>query len=186
MSRTIAVIGALDTKGPEFAFVKAEIERRGHRALVINTAVMGEPAFPPDVPAEAVATAGGASLADLRAKADRGAAIDVMTRGAVRIVRRLFDEGRADAVLGMGGSAGTVIASSAMRALPLGVPKVMVSTLASGDVRPYVGTKDIVMLHSVVDVAGVNRVSARIYANAVGAVVGMAETPAPALEETER
>ena len=183
MSRTIAVIGALDTKGPEFAFVKAEIERRGHRALVINTAVMGEPAFPPDVPAEAVATAGGASLADLRAKADRGAAIDVMTRGAVRIVRRLFDEGRADAVLGMGGSAGTVIATSAMRALPLGVPKVMVSTLASGDVKPYVGTKDIVMLHSVVDVAGVNRVSARIYANAVGAVVGMAETPAPALEE---
>jgi uncharacterized protein (UPF0261 family) len=183
MSRTIAVIGALDTKGPEFAFVQAEIERRGHRALVIDTAVMGEPAFPPDVPAEAVATAGGARLADLRAKADRGAAMEVMTRGAERIVRRLFDEGRLDAVLGMGGSAGTVIATSAMRALPLGVPKVMVSTLASGDVKPYVGTKDIAMLHSVVDVAGINRVSARIYANAVGAVIGMVETAPPAIVE---
>ncbi len=183
MSRTIAVIGALDTKGPEFAFVKAEIERRGQRALVINTAVMGEPAFSPDVPAEAVATAGGASLADLRAKADRGAAMEVMTRGATHVVRRLFDEGQVDAVLGMGGSAATVIATSAMRALPLGVPKVMVSTLASGDVKPYVGTKDIVMLHSVVDVAGINRVSARLYANAVGAVIGMVETAPPAIAE---
>lgn len=183
MPRTIAVIGALDTKGPEFAFVKAEIERRGHRALVIDTAVMGPSAFPPDVSAEAVAAAAGASLDDLRAKADRGAAIEAMTRGAVKIVRRLFDEGRVEAVLGMGGSAGTVIATSAMRALPLGVPKVMVSTLAAGDVRPYVGTKDIAMLHSVVDVAGINRVSAPIYANAVGAVIGMVETVPPAIDE---
>jgi uncharacterized protein (UPF0261 family) len=183
MPKIIAVIGALDTKGLEFAFVKAEIERRGHRALVINTAVMGEPAFSPDVPAEAVATAGGASLADLRAQADRGAAMEVMTHGATNVVRRLFDEGKVDAVLGMGGSAGTVIATSAMRALPLGVPKVMVSTLASGDVKPYVGTKDIAMLHSVVDVAGINRVSARIYASAVGAVIGMVETAPPAIAE---
>jgi uncharacterized protein (UPF0261 family) len=183
MARTIAVIGALDTKGREFAFVKAEIERRGHHALVIDTAVIGQPAFPPDVPAEHVAAAAGARLADLRAKADRGAAVEVMTRGAAQLVRRLFDEGRVDAVLGMGGSAGTVIATAAMRALPLGVPKVMVSTLAAGDVKPYVGTKDIAMFHSVVDVAGVNRVSGRIYANAVGAVIGMLETVPPAITE---
>lgn len=180
--KTIALIGALDTKGPEFAFVKAEIERRGHRAFVVNSAVMGEPFFTPDISAADVAQAGGASLGDLRAQADRGKAIEVMMRGAVQLSKALYDAGKIDAMLGMGGSAGTVIATGAMRALPLGVPKVMVSTLASGDVKPYVGTSDIVMLHSVVDVAGVNRISARIYANAVGAVIGMVETDAPKVE----
>ena len=179
MPKTIVVIGALDTKGPEFAFVKAEIERRGHRALVVNTAVVGAPTFEPDISAERVAEAGGASLAALRAQADRGAAMEVMTRGVARVVKDLYDAGKIDGVLGMGGSAGTIIGTSAMRALPVGVPKVMVSTLASGDVKPYVGTKDVVMIHSVVDVAGVNRVSARIYANAVGAMVGMVETSTP-------
>ena len=179
MPKTIVVIGALDTKGPEFAFVKAEIERRGHRALVVNTAVVGAPTFEPDISAECVAEAGGASLAALRAQADRGAAMEVMTRGVARVVKDLYDAGKIDGVLGMGGSAGTIIGTSAMRALPVGVPKVMVSTLASGDVKPYVGTKDVVMIHSVVDVAGVNRVSARIYANAVGAMVGMVETSTP-------
>jgi uncharacterized protein (UPF0261 family) len=183
MPKTIALIGALDTKGQDFAFVKAEIERRGHRALVINTAVMGEPAFAPDVAAERVAEAGGAPLAALRAKADRGEAMTVMTRGIIVVVKDLFDAGRVDGVLAMGGSAATVIGAAAMRALPVGVPKVMVSTLASGDVKPYVGTKDVVMIHSVVDVAGVNGVSARIYANAAGAVVGMVETPPPAIAE---
>ncbi|MGE5141616.1 MAG: Tm-1-like ATP-binding domain-containing protein, partial [Rudaea sp.] len=137
--KTIAVIGALDTKGPEFAFVKAEIEKRGHRALVLNVAVIGEPAFAPDIPAEEIAEAGGVSLADLRAQSDRGQAIEVMTRGVAVVAERLFAEGRIDGVLGMGGSAGTIIGTSAMRALPLGVPKVMVTTLASGDVKPYVG-----------------------------------------------
>jgi len=179
MPKTIVVIGALDTTGPEFAFVKAEIERRGHRALVVNTAVVGAPTFEPDISAERVAEAGGASLAALRAQADRGAAMEVMTRGVARVVKDLYDAGKIDGVLGMGGSAGTIIGTSAMRALPVGVPKVMVSTLASGDVKPYVGTKDVVMIHSVVDVAGVNRVSARIYANAVGAMVGMVETSTP-------
>jgi uncharacterized protein (UPF0261 family) len=179
MSKTIAVIGALDTKGTEFAFVKAEIERRGHRALVIDTGVVGEPAFPPDVPAAQVAEAGGASLAALRQQADRGRAMEVMTRGIAVVVKGLHEKGRVDGVLGMGGSAGTIIATSAMRALPIGVPKVMVSTLASGDTKPYVSTSDVVMIHSVVDVAGVNQFSARIYANAVGAVIGMAETAVP-------
>ena len=180
--KTIALIGALDTKGPEFAYAKQEIERRGHRAFVINTAVMGEPFFAPDVNAAEVARAGGVSLDALRAEADRGRAIEVMVRGAAILSKALYDAGKIDAVLGMGGSAGTVIATSAMRALPLGVPKVMVSTLASGDVKPYVGTSDIVMMHSVVDVAGVNRISARIYANAVGAVIGMVETTVPQVQ----
>ncbi len=182
MAKTIAVIGALDTKGPEFAFVKAEIEKRGHRALVINTAVIGEPAFAPDVDAARVAEAGEVSLSALREKADRGFAMDVMTKGIAVVVKDLYDRGRIDGVFAMGGSAGTIIGTSAMRALPVGVPKVMVSTLASGDVKPYVGTKDVAMIHSVVDVAGVNRLSARIYANAVGAVIGMAETEPPRVE----
>ena len=182
MPQTIAVIGALDTKAKEFDFVRAEIARRGHHALVINTGVMGEPGFEPHISAEQVAAAGGVSLAALRQQADRGAAMEVMTRGIARVVQDLFEAGQIQAVLGMGGSAGTLIGTSAMRSLPLGVPKVMVSTLAAGDTKPYVGTTDVVMIHSVVDVAGVNRVSARVYANAVGAVVGMLETPAPQIE----
>ena len=183
MSKTIAVIGALDTKGPEFAFVKEEIERRGHRVLVINTGVVGDPDFEPDIPASRVADVGGVSLEVLREKADRGVAMDVMAKGVAEVVKELHDEGKLDAVLGMGGTAGTAVGTSAMRALPVGVPKVMVSTVASGDTSAYVGTKDIVMVPSIVDVAGINRISARVYTNAVGAVVGMAETAEPEFEE---
>lgn len=183
MGKRIAVIGALDTKGAEFAFVKQEIQRRGHLPVVIDTSVVGAPAFSADIPRERVAIAGGSPLAELQAEADRGRAMGVMTLGIARVVKDLFDQGQIDGVLAMGGSAGTVVGTSAMRALPVGVPKVMVSTLASGDTRAYVGTKDVVMVPSVVDVAGVNRISARIYANAVGAIVGMVETPAPSIQE---
>ena len=179
MSRNIVVIGALDTKGAEFAFVKAAIQDRGHAPLVINTGVMGDPPFEPEISASQVAEAGGKSLYELRAKADRGDAIAVMTKGVAAIILDLYENGQVAGVLGMGGSAGTIIGTSAMRALPVGVPKVMVSTLASADTSPYVGTRDVVMIHSVVDVAGINRISAQISANAVGAVIGMAETVLP-------
>lgn len=181
MTTTIALIGALDTKGEDFAFAKAEIERRGLAALVINTGVIGEPAFPPDISAAEVAEARGSSLAALRKAGDRGGAIGVMAAGAALILKRLHDEGRVQGVLGMGGSAGTTIATTAMRALPLGVPKVMVSTLAGGNVSPYVGDSDIALLPSIVDVAGVNSISARIYTNAVAAVSGMASATPPEL-----
>ena len=141
MSKTIAVIGALDTKGAEFAFVKAEIERRGHRALVINTGVMGEPGFAPDIAAAEVASAAATTLTALRQQADRGVAMEAMTRGIALLVKQLYDQKQIDGVLAMGGSAGTVIGTAAMRVLPLGVPKVMVSTLASGDVAAYVGER---------------------------------------------
>jgi uncharacterized protein (UPF0261 family) len=183
MAKTIVVIGALDTKGLEFAFVKASIKRRGHVPLVINTGVVGEPGFEPEISAAQVAMAGGASLEELRELADRGHAIAVMTAGVAKIVTDLHAQGLVDGVFGMGGSAGTIIGTSAMRALPVGVPKVMVSILASADTSPYVGTRDVVMVPAVVDVSGVNRISARIYANAVGAVVGMVETPAPKIDE---
>jgi uncharacterized protein (UPF0261 family) len=183
MSKTIIVVGALDTKGQEFAFVKARIEERGHKALVINTGVIGEPPFKPDISAAEVAEAGGSTLQALRDQSDRGKAIAVMTAGAAAIVQALHERGQVDGILGMGGSAGTIIGTSAMRALPVGLPKVMVSTLAGADTSPYVGSKDVVMFPSVVDVSGVNRISARIYANAVGAVVGMVETEAPQIAQ---
>lgn len=183
MTKTIAVVGALDTKGEEFAFVKEAIAGRGHQAWVINTGVVGEPFFMPDTSAMEVAEAGGTSLETLREKADRGTAIEVMANGAAVVVKELHEQGKIDAVFGMGGSAGTVIGTAAMRELPVGVPKVMVSTLAGGDTAAYVGTKDVVMIPAVVDVAGVNRISAQIYANAVGAVVGMLETAVPEIEE---
>ncbi len=181
MPKTIALIGALDTKGHEFAFVKQEIERRGHHTLTINTGVIDEPIFAPDIAAQTLAEAGGSTLTELRAQADRGKAIEIMGQGAAVIVKKLFDQGKIEGILGMGGSAGTVVGTAAMRALPLGVPKLMVSTLASGDVSAYVGTTDIVMMPSVVDVAGINHFSARVFANAVGAIVGMVETTPPSI-----
>jgi len=179
MAKTIALIGALDTKGEEFAFVKAELLRRGHQPLVINTGVVGDPTFTPDISAERVAAAGGTTLADLRQQADRGKAIEVMTKGAAAVAQQLHEAGQIDGILSMGGSAGTAVGTAAMRVLPVGFPKLMVSTLASGDTAPYVGVSDIVMMPSVVDVAGVNRISARIFANAAGAMVGMVETTPP-------
>ena len=182
MAKTIALIGALDTKGKDFAFVRDEIQRRGHTALVIDVCVVGQPAFAPDVPAARVAEAGGVALAELRQKADKALAMEVMTRGIAQVVGHLHAQGKIDGVLAMGGSAATAIGTSAMRALPIGVPKVMVSTIASGDTGAYVGAKDVVMFPSITDVAGVNRISAPIYANAAGAVVGMVETAPPQIE----
>ena len=181
--KIIAVIGALDTKGEDFAFVKEEIQKRGAEALVINVGVMGPPAFIPAVSSAQVAEAGGVTLDELRRKADRGLAVEVMCRGIAKIVCNLHEQGRIDGILSMGGGAGTDIGSSAMRALPLGFPKVLVTTLFSVDTRPYVRGRDLVLFPSIVDVAGVNHISAALYAKAVGAVVGMAETPPPRIEE---
>jgi len=173
MDKTIAVIAALDTKGAEFAFLKAEIEKCGCRALVVDTGVLDVPAFAPDVARQQVAAAGGASLTDLQSKRDRGEAMAVMTRGVAAVVARLHSEGKIHGIIAMGGSGGTAVGTSAMRALPVGFPKLMVSTVASGDTSGYVGTTDITMMPSVVDVAGLNRISRTIFTNAAGAICGM-------------
>jgi uncharacterized protein (UPF0261 family) len=125
------------------------------------------------VPREAVFEAAGTTLAEARAKGDRGVAVNLAAAGAARLIARRHADGEVEGVLALGGSAGTTIGTAAMRALPLGVPKVMVSTLASGQVRPYVGDKDILMLNSVVDLAGINRVTRRVLANAAAAMAGM-------------
>lgn len=179
MPKTIAVIGALDTKGEDFRFVKAEIEKRGHRALLIDVGVMGDPPIEPDIPAKHVADAGGMRLKELRTKQDRGLAMDIMAKGVARLVKNLYEQGKISGVFSMGGTGGTALGTAAMRALPIGVPKVMVTTTASGDTSTYVQNKDIALFPTIVDVAGVNSISSRIYANAVGAVVGMVETQIP-------
>ena len=180
---TILLIGTLDTKGMEFAYVRDLILERGHQTIVIDAGVAAEPAFPPDITAEAVAEAGGTKLTYLREAQDRGAAISAMSAGAAKLTAELYTAGKIDGILSLGGSGGTSIASTAMQALPVGFPKVMVSTLTSGDVSPFVGVKDLTMMYSVVDVAGLNRISRRVFANAVGAVCGMVEQPIPEAED---
>jgi uncharacterized protein (UPF0261 family) len=181
--KTILLIGTLDTKGAEYAYVRDLIIERGHRVLVLDAGIMGEPPFNPDIPAEVVAQAGGSSLAALRQQADRGTAVEMMAYGAAQLTFQLYAKGKFDGVLGLGGAGGTAIATAAMRALPLGLPKVMVSTLACGDTQPYVGVKDINMMYSVVDIAGINRLSRRIFVNAVGSVCGMVEQKIPVAEK---
>jgi uncharacterized protein (UPF0261 family) len=176
---TILLIGTLDTKGIEYSYVRDLIVGRGHEVILLNAGVTGEPTIAPDVSAEAVAEAGGSSLTALREQADRGAALEVMAQGATQLTRQLQTEGKIAGVLALGGSGGTAIATPAMRALPVGFPKVMVSTVASGDVAPYVGSKDVTMMYSVVDIAGINRISRRVLANAAGAICGMVEQPMP-------
>jgi uncharacterized protein (UPF0261 family) len=173
MTKTVALVGALDTKAEDYLFLKEEIEKRGCATLTINVGVLGAPGFAPDVSAAEVAQAGGASLDDLVAERDRGRALDVMTQGAAVMARQLYDAGRFQGIIAMGGGGGTALGTNAMRALPIGVPKLMVSTIASGDTAAYVGTSDIVMMPSIVDVAGVNRISRVIYTNAAAAICGM-------------
>ena len=184
MAKTVVIVGALDTKGREFAFVKDLIEKRGLKTLVVDFGVLGEPSFKPDVTREEVASAGGGDLAYLRGGQHKDEAMRTMAAGLAVVVRRLYDEGRLNGILGMGGTGGTSIATTAMRVLPVGVPKVMVSTVGGGDVSAYAGTKDITFMPSIVDVAGINRVSRAIYANAAGAIAGMVQVEAgPAAEE---
>ena len=177
---TILMIGAFDTKGAEYAFLRGEIIARGHELLAANTGVVGAAEdFPVDISADEIALAGGTTLAALRAKADRGAAMKAMSAGAASVAEKLYAAGRFAGAIGMGGSGGSSVVTAALRALPIGVPKVCVSTVASGDTSAYVGAKDVVLVPSIVDVAGVNRISRVIFARAAGAICGMVEREPP-------
>ena len=183
MAKTVGIVGTLDTKGIEFQFVKERIEASGTSTCVVDTGILGEPHFEPDVSAGEVAEAGGTSLQALQDGGDRGVAVAAMAEGAAKIIAQLQSDGKIDGVISLGGSAGTTIGTTAMRAVPVGVPKIMVSTLASGDTSPYVDTKDVSMMYSVVDIAGINSLSRQILANAAGAIVGMANAEVPAAED---
>jgi uncharacterized protein (UPF0261 family) len=183
MAKTVGIVGTLDTKGIEFQFIKERIEASGTSTCVVNTGSLGEPHFEPDVSADDVAAAGGTSLQALQDGGDRGVAVAAMAEGAAKIIAELQSDGKVDGVISLGGSAGTTIGTTAMRAVPVGVPKIMVSTLASGDTSPYVDTKDISMMYSVVDIAGINSLSRQILANAAGAIVGMVNAEVPSAED---
>ena len=179
MAKTVCIVGTMDTKGVEFSFIKAQIESAGVSTCVINTGILGEPQLTPDVSADEVAQAGGSSLQALRDEGDRGNSVAVMAEGAAALVAEKHAAGEIDGIISLGGSAGTTIGTTAMQAVPVGVPKIMVSTLASGDTSPYVQSKDISMMYSVVDIAGINRLSRQILANAAGAIVGMVNAEVP-------
>jgi uncharacterized protein (UPF0261 family) len=172
---TIAVLGTLDTKGREHAFVAERIRARGHAAVLIDVGTGAEPVVAADIARAEVAAAGGIDLAALVARGDRGECVAAMAGAAASLVGRLVAEGRIQGVIALGGGGGTAIASAALRPLPIGFPKLVVSTLASGNTAPYVGTSDIVMMPAVVDVQGLNRISRTILARAAGAICGMVE-----------
>lgn len=176
--KTIAIIGTFDTKGAEFDFIRNLVREQGLNTLCIHTGAF-EPLFTPDVSNAEVAAAVSVSIEEICEKKDRAFATDVMSRGAEKLVPELFRQGRFDGIISVGGSGGTSMATPAMRALPVGVPKVMVSTMASGNVAQYVGTSDIVMFPSVVDAEGLNAISMEIFSNAVNAVVGMVKNKKP-------
>lgn len=172
---TIAVLGTLDTKGHEHAFVAQRIRELGHEPLLIDVGTADSPQITPDIRREEVAAAGNIDLQALMARADRGECVSAMSKAVPKLLERLQAEGRIDGVISLGGGGGTAIATAAMRVLPIGFPKLMVSTLASGNTAHYVGTKDITMMPSIVDVAGLNRISRTIFSRAAGAICGMVE-----------
>ncbi|WP_424005231.1 Tm-1-like ATP-binding domain-containing protein (plasmid) [Haloarcula salina] len=182
---SVVIVGTLDTKGEEIGFARDVLEAQGVEVHLIDVGVMGDPEIEPDTAADEVAAAGGSSLAALRDDGDRGVAMEVMGDGAAAIATKLHEAGALDGILGLGGSGNTSIATSAMRALPVGVPKLMVSTMASGDTEPYVGATDIAMLYSVADIEGLNQLSRTVIANAALAMVGMVAND-PGVELSEK
>ncbi|HEV2774561.1 MAG TPA: Tm-1-like ATP-binding domain-containing protein [Solirubrobacteraceae bacterium] len=179
MTPTVLLIGTLDTKGEEFSFLRERLRLAGVEVLVADVGTQGEPGFAADIPREEVGAQAGVDVAALIAAGDRGAAIAAMAGAASALARRLYDEGAMQGVLSAGGSGNTAIATAAMQTLPVGVPKLMVSTMAAGDTRDYVGGVDVTMMASVTDVAGLNSISSRILANAAAAMAGMLLAPVP-------
>lgn len=170
---SVVIVGTLDTKAEELGFARDVMEAQGIDVHVIDTGVLGDPGFEPATSANDVASAAGTSLEHLREAADRGEAMEAMGEGAAAIATRLHEVGVLDGILGLGGSGNTSIATTAMQALPIGVPKLMVSTMASGDTEPYVGSRDIMMMYSVADIEGLNQLSRQIIVNAALAMTGM-------------
>lgn len=182
----VVLVGTFDTKGEEYAFLRERLTAADVETVLVDAGIGTPDGLEPDISAVDVAREAGEVLGGLRQGQDRGQAVSAMASGVGRIARRLYEEGRCDGVLGVGGSGGTTIATGAMRALPLGVPKLMVSTVATLDTRTYVGSSDITMMASVVDVAGLNSITRPILSNAAAAMAGMVRQPAPPTAEVHR
>jgi uncharacterized protein (UPF0261 family) len=170
---TVAVLATLDTKGNEVAFLKDRLQEAGVNVLLIDAGILGTAAVAADIPAGVLARKAGSSLTALRRLGHEGKAMGTMIQGAVKVVQELHRQGEIQGLIGLGGSMGTTLGTGAMRSLPFGFPKLMVSTMASRDTRPFVGSKDILMYHSVVDLVGLNRMSRRVLSRAAGAIAGM-------------
>jgi uncharacterized protein (UPF0261 family) len=171
---TVVLLGTLDTKGAEYDWLRTRVVEGGCDVIVVDVGVLGSPAGAADIPRSDVATAAGTTVDALVAAGDRGAGLRAMAAGAVTVVTRLRREGAIHGVLTVAGSGGSSIAAAVMAALPVGFPKLLVSTMASGDVTPYVGASDVTLMYSVVDIAGINRLSRAILGNAAAAIAGMA------------
>jgi uncharacterized protein (UPF0261 family) len=171
--KIVVLIGTLDTKSVEYEFARNRFQKAGLNTILIDAGIIGQSLIQSDVTNEKVAQAGGSDLQSLRDKNDRGFAVSIMTKGVNEIVQDLYKKGELDAVFALGGSGGSTIASFAMRSLPIGVPKVLVSTLVSSNAASFVGESDLALFASVVDIAGVNSISAKVIANAVDATIGM-------------
>lgn len=180
---TIAVIGTMDTKGHEHVFLAERIRENGHATLLVDVGTGGPPQVAVDVSREEVAAVGDIDLRALMARADRGECVSAMAEAAPEMLLKLHGEGRIDGGVALGGGGGTAIASAAMRALPIGFPKLIVSTMASGNTAHYVGTKDITLMPSIVDVAGLNRISKTIFRRAAGAICGMVNAVADTIDD---
>lgn len=185
MAGKIVVLSTLDTKGFETKFLKEQIEIRGLETTIIDFGVIGQPVFKPDITREEVAEASDTVMTELISKNDRGLAMNILSKGVVKIVNTLYLAGKLDGIISLGGSMGTTVGTAAMRCLPIGIPKIMISTMASGDVRAFVGTRDITMMYPVVDILGLNSVSRKILANAAGAISGMVQQTV-AIQNKER
>ena len=181
---TVVLLGTLDTKGREYAYLRDRLREQGVDVVLVDAGVF-EPQVSPDISRQAVAAEAGADADALAEAGDRGAAVSAMAAGAAAVAKRLHEVGRLDGIASVGGSGNSSIAAAAMRALPVGVPKLIVSTVASGDTRPYMGASDVTMTYSVVDISGINQISARILTNAAGAIAGMVNAQAPPLESAK-
>ncbi|WP_431278423.1 Tm-1-like ATP-binding domain-containing protein [Leifsonia poae] len=185
MTARVVLAGSLDTKGEEYGFVRDRLAGAGFESMVLDTGVLGEPRIPADIDREAVAKAAGADLAVLAQAADRGEAMVAMARGAALTIRHLYDGGEVSAVAVLGGSNAGFVMAQIAAALPIGVPKLLVSTIVAGDTRPYVGTSDLTMMYPVVDIAGLNSVSIPVLSRATDALAGMLSgAPIPASAHT--
>jgi len=177
MSKIIAIMATLDTKGEEVMYLKEQIERRGKKVFIIDMGLRGVPAaIPADVTREALAEASGSTMQVVEQKV-RGEAIEIMIKGIAKVLRQFYDEGKFHGIIAIGGLDGALLACAGLRALPLGVPKFMLTPIAEGNEKfgTYIGTSDMIMMHSVVDILGINQISRKVFDNAVGAMVGMVD-----------
>lgn len=174
---TVLIVATVDTKGEETAFLKNCFSRIGIPVLIMDAGIRGESLVPVDITREQVAESGGKTLIDVRNIGHEGKSLNVMISGALRLAQNMFRKGEINGIIGLGGSMGTTLATAVMRAFPIGFPKVMISTMASRDTRAFVGTKDVLMLHSVCDLVGINRITSMILHNGAAAMGGMIQHP---------